>query len=131
MSLPSRLCAVALLAVSLGACNSGLGNIIGGTGGVMPETEVGPPPSMRGSIKGAPQRTAVAVDDDGNPVSTAPSRALSLPKNARGDVRSADAGPRRINRDEIEGAESGGRGGSGGMTPALTPGGGIGMGGKF
>ncbi|MCE4222773.1 hypothetical protein HCU64_03335 [Methylobacterium sp. C25] len=131
MSLPSRLCAVALLAVSLGACNSGLGNIIGGTGGVMPETEVGPPPSMRGSIKGAPQRTSVAVDDDGNPVSTAPTRALSLPKSAKGEVRSADAGPRRINRDEIEGADTGGRSSGSSMGPSMTPSGGIGMGGKF
>ncbi|GEP09210.1 hypothetical protein MGN01_10550 [Methylobacterium gnaphalii] len=122
---------MALLAVSLGGCNSGLGNIIGGTGGVMPETEVGPPPSLRDSIKGAPQRTSVAVDDDGNPISTAPGRPLSLPKNAKGDTRTADAGPRRIRRDEIEGADTGGRGGSNGMTPSLTPSGGIGMGGKF
>ncbi|GJD84111.1 hypothetical protein [Methylobacterium haplocladii] len=130
MSLPSRLCAVALLAAALGGCNA-IGGALGGGGGVMPESEVGPPPSMRGSIKTAPQRTA-AVDEDGNAIPAAPTRQLALPKTVKGDTRSADAGPRRINREDLEGADTGGRRGSGGsMGPAMTPGGGVGLGGKF
>ncbi|GJE57291.1 MULTISPECIES: hypothetical protein [Methylobacterium] len=130
MSLPSRLCAVALLAAALGGCNA-IGSALGGNSGVMPESEVGPPPSMRGSIKTARERTTTAVDDDGNPVSTAPTRQLALPKTVKGETRSADSGPRRINREDLEGADTNRRsGGGGGMTPAMT-GGGVGLGGKF
>jgi hypothetical protein len=131
MSHLSRLCATALLAAALGGCNGGLGNLLGNTGGVMPESEVGLPPSMRGSVKGAPERTTTSLDDDGRPVPTAPNRQLSLPKNAKGETRTADGGTRRIRRDEIEGNDANGRSSSGGMAPALTSNGGIGMGGKF
>lgn len=126
---PSRLCALALLAGTLG---SGLGacHLLGGGGGVMPESEVGLPPSMRGAVKNAPTRTA-AVDDDGRPVSSDPSRQLALPKNVKGETRNAEAGPRRINREDIEGADTGRGGRGGGMAPTLTPGGGVGMGGRF
>lgn len=132
MSLPSRVCAVALLAASLGGCNA-ISNVIGGGSGVMPESDVGLPPSMRGAVKGAdaPKRAAT-VDDDGEPLPSAPTRQLALPKTIKSDTRSADAGPRRIDREDIEGADTGSRrSSSGGMGPAMTPGGGVGMGGKF
>lgn len=123
MPVPSRLCAVALVAASLGGCQA-----FSGGGGVMPETDIGPPPSARGTVPGRPVRNA-QVDDDGAPLPSTPTRRLDLPKNVRGEARAADAGQRRIDRDEIEGAPSG-RSASGGLAPSVTPGG-VGLGGKF
>lgn len=118
-----RLGAAALLAASLGACQA-----FSGGGGVMPETEVGPPPSARGTVPGRTVRNA-QVDEDGTPLPSTPTRRLDLPKNVRGEARAADAGPRRISRDELEGSQSGGSA-SGGLAPSVTPGG-VGLGGKF
>lgn len=123
MSLPSKLGALTLLAVSLGGCQA-----LGGSAGVMPESDVGPPPSMRGSVPG--RQTSAAVDEDGQALPMTPTRQLALPKTIRGDTRSADAGERRINRDDIEGADAGRGGGSGGLGPTLNNGN-VGLGGKF
>lgn len=124
MSLPSRLGALALLAASLGGCQA-----LGGGAGVMPESEIGPPPSMRGSVNGR-QRSA-AVDDDGQPLPTAPTRQLALPKTIQGATRTADTGERRINREDIEGADTRrGGGGGGSLGPAMNNGN-VGLGGKF
>ncbi|MDR7038728.1 MULTISPECIES: hypothetical protein [Methylobacterium] len=123
-SLPSRACAVALVAAGLGGCQA-----LGGGGGVMPATDLGPPPSMRSSLPSRELRTA-NVDDEGAPLQTAPTRRLDLPKNGRTDTRAADAGQRRIRRDEIEGASEGGAT-SGGMAPAMSASGGVGLGGRF
>lgn len=120
--------AVLALAASLAGCQA-LGGALGGGGGVMPATEVGPPPSLRGGLPGREARNA-DVDADGRPLETAPTRRLDLPKDRRNEARAGNDGPRRIRRDEIEG-ESGTGSSSGGMTPALTPGGGVGLGGKF
>ncbi|WP_232629970.1 hypothetical protein [Methylobacterium sp. Leaf118] len=124
MTIPSRLCATALLLASLGGCQA-----LSGGGGVMPETEIGPPPSARGTVPGRPLRSS-QVDEDGAPLPSTPTRRLDLPKNVRGEVRTADEGPRRINREDLEGGQTG-RSGSGGVSPALTPGGGVGVGGRF
>lgn len=119
-----KLGAAALVAALLGGCQA-----FSGGAGVMPETEVGPPPSARGALPGRAVRTS-QVDDDGAPLPSTPTRRLDLPKNVRGDARAADAGPRRIDRDELEGAQSGGRSSSNGLAPSVTPGG-VGLGGKF
>ena len=121
---PSRLCAAALLAASLGGCQA-----LGGGGGVMPESELGPPPSMRGSLPNRATRSA-QVDDDGAPIATRPTRSLELPKNVRGETRTADTGPRRIRREEIDG-EPTAPSSSGGLAPQMGAGGSVGLGGKF
>ena len=128
MSPVSRAGALVLIALSAAGCQS-LGGALGGGGGVMPASDIGPPPSLRGSLPNRDTRSA-AVDPDGQPLQTTPTRQLALPKNVRGEVRSADAGPRKISRDEIEG-DTTSRSSGGGMAPALTPGGGVGLGGKF
>lgn len=135
MSIPSRICAVALLAASLGGCQGGGGNLLGnlmGGGGVMPDSEVGLPPSMRGTLPNSRQRTAANVDDDGNPLPANPTRQLALPKNAGGQARGADGGPRRLNREDLAGGNgvAGSGGGAGGLTPSMA-GSGVGVGGKF
>ncbi|WP_286159052.1 hypothetical protein [Methylobacterium sp. Leaf456] len=123
-NLCQRLTAAALLAASLGGCQA-----FSGGAGVMPETEIGPPPSARGTLPGRAARTS-QVDDDGAPLPSTPTRRLDLPKNVRGDARAADAGARRISRDELEGAGQGGRSSSGGLAPSVGSGG-VGVGGKF
>ncbi|WP_375463177.1 hypothetical protein [uncultured Methylobacterium sp.] len=126
---PASVIAAALcLATALAGCQA-LGGALGGGGGVMPATEVGPPPSLRGNLPGRAARTA-NVDADGQPLQTAPTRSLDLPKDKRNAARAGSDGSRRIGRDEIEG-ETASRSGSSGMTPALTPGGSVGLGGKF
>lgn len=123
MSLPSRLGALALLAVSFGGCQA-----LGGNAGVMPESEIGPPPSMRGTVAGR-QRSAV-VDEDGQALPVTPTRQLALPKNVQGTTRSADAGERRIDREDIEGADTRRGGGGGSVGPTMSNGN-VGLGGKF
>ncbi|WP_336487670.1 hypothetical protein [Methylobacterium nigriterrae] len=120
----SRAGALALLAASIGGCQA-----LGGGGGVMPASDVGPPPSLRSGLPAREVRTAT-VDPDGEPLQTAPTRRLDLPRNGRADARAADAGPRRIRRDEIEGTAEGGSS-SGGLAPSLSPSGGVGVGGRF
>lgn len=122
----SRVCAAALLAAGLGGCQ-----MLGGSSGVMPDSEIGPPPSERSNLPGRQFRPN-SVDADVGPAAASPSRQLALPGSARG-TRSADASERRISREEISGgnAVGGGGGSSGGVGPALTPGGGMGMGGRF
>lgn len=124
-ALPALLLTAALTAAALAGCQA-----LGGTAGVMPETDVGPPPSMRGTVPGREGRTA-SVDDEGRPLQTKPTRSLDVPKTAGAASRSGDSSDRRIRRDELEG--SGGPGGSNGgsMAPAFTPGGSVGLGGKF
>ncbi|GJD56408.1 hypothetical protein [Methylobacterium dankookense] len=128
---PRRAVLLAVCLAALGGCQSvggGLGQILGGGGGVMPAGDVGPPPSLRGSV---PTRTARAdVDPDAGPPATAPTRRLDLPKNVRGETRAEAPAERRIRREELEGSAGGGSS-SGGMAPALTPSGGMGVGGRF
>lgn len=121
---PSRFCAAALLAASLGGCQ-----VLGGGGGVMPDSDLGPPPSARGTLPGRPLQSA-QTDDNGTPLATRPTRSLELPKNIRGDTHTADTGPRRIRRDEIDGEPSS-QSSSGGLAPQMSPGGSVGLGGKF
>lgn len=122
---PALVLAVSLAAGALAGCQA-----LGGTTGVMPETEVGLPPSMRNAIPNRGARTA-SVDEEGRPLQTQPTRSLDIPRTAGASSRSADAGERRIRRDEIEGNDGRSGGGSGSMAPALTPGGSVGLGGKF
>ncbi|MDP4004235.1 hypothetical protein [Methylobacterium sp. NEAU K] len=103
---------------------------LGGGGGVMPASEVGLPPSLRGSLPNREPHNA-AVDADGQPLQTAPTRQLAIPKSAGGTTRSADAGERRIRREDIEGGNATSGGGSNTMGPMLSPGGSVGLGGKF
>ena len=124
--------ALTAAALSLGAALAGcqaLGGALGGGGGVMPAAEVGPPPSLRSALPGREARMA-NVDADGRPLATAPTRTLDLPRDKRNEARVANDGPRRIRRDEIDGEPTAG-GSSSSMAPALTPGGGVGLGGKF
>ncbi|MCJ2036287.1 hypothetical protein [Methylobacterium sp. J-068] len=123
MSLPSKACAVALVAAALGGCQA-----LGGGGGVMPETEVGLPPSMRGTAPG-PGRVARA-DADGAAPQTTPTRRLDLPKSAGGQTRAAANEERRIRREDLEG-DTTRRSSSGGIEPTMGQGGSVGLGGKF
>lgn len=125
MRIPSNACALALLAAALGGCQA-----LSGGGGVMPESEVGPPPSMRGAVPGAQRARAAEVDPDGVPLQTAPTRRLDLPKSAGAQTRSQAEAERRIRREDIEG-ETASRSSSGGITPQMGSGGSVGLGGKF
>ncbi len=125
MSLPSRACAVALVAAALAGCQA-----LGGGGGVMPETEVGPPPSMRGAVPGPQRSRSAEVDPDGAPLQTAPTRRLNLPNSAGGQTRAAANEERRIRREDIEG-ETTTRTSSGGLAPQMGQSGSVGLGGKF
>lgn len=118
---------LALAAVLIGAlagCQA-----LGGGGGVMPATEVGLPPSLRGALPNREPRNA-GVDADGQPLQTAPTKQIVIPKSAGAGTRTAEAGERRIRREEIEGSGDG-RSGGGAMGPMLSPGGTVGLGGKF
>ncbi len=115
----------ALLVVGLlGGCQA-----LSGSGGVMPVSEVGPPPSMRGAMPARVGRAA-EVDPDGVPLQTRPTRQIALPKSEAGAGGRTAAQERRINREEIEGTSEA-RSSSGGMAPQMSPGGGVGLGGKF
>ena len=116
--------ATVLLAAALGGCQALSG------GGVMPESDVGPPPSMRGSVPNAAGPRSARVDPDGNPLQTTPTRRLDLPRSAGGATRSASSEERRIRREDIEGNSEGRSGSSGGVAPSLGSGG-VGVGGKF
>ncbi len=122
--LPALVLAASLVAGALAGCQA-----LSGTSGVMPETDVGLPPSMRGALPGREAR-ASSVDEDGRPLQTNPTRQIAIPKTAGAASRSADTGDRRINRDELAGGGGSGGGGSS-MAPALTAGGNVGLGGKF
>ncbi len=122
---------LASLALALGGCQS-VSNFLSGSSGVLPDSDIGPPPSMRGEVKS--QTTGVPnVDEDGRPLPSTPTRQITLPKTVGGAARNNDVAARRINRDEIDGGNAvpGGRGGSGSMGPTMTQGGGVGVGGKF
>lgn len=124
--------ALASAALCLGAALAGcqaIGGALGGGGGVMPAAEVGPPPSLRSGLPGREARMT-NVDADGRPLATAPTRTLDLPKDRRNEARASNDGPRRIRRDEIDGEPTSGSSSSS-MAPALTPGGSVGLGGKF
>ena len=126
---PLALTAAALcLGGALAGCQA-LGGALGGGGGVMPAAEVGPPPSLRSGLPGREARMA-NVDADGRPLATAPTRTLDLPRDKRNEARAANDGPRRIRRDEIDG-EPTASSASSSMAPAMTPGGTVGLGGKF
>ncbi|MHB2211778.1 hypothetical protein [Methylobacterium sp. CM6257] len=121
--------------LALGAVLAGLMagcQALGGGGGVMPATEVGLPPSLRGSLPNREPRNA-AVDADGQPLQTTPTRQLAIPKSAGGSTRTADSGERRIRREDLDGGNAavGGGSSSGSMAPMLSPGGSVGLGGKF
>jgi hypothetical protein len=116
----------AALAALVGGCQA-----LGGGGGVMPATEVGLPPSLRGSLPNREARNT-AVDADGQPLQTKPTRQLDLPKSTGGATRTGDAGDRRIRREDIDGGNASTSSGSGNsMGPMLSPGGSVGLGGKF
>lgn len=123
--IPALVLAVALAAGGLAGCQA-----LGGTTGVMPETDVGLPPSMRNAIPNRSARTA-SVDDEGRPLQTQPTRSLDIPRTEGASARSSDAGERRIRREDLEGSDAQSGGGSSSMAPALTPGGSVGLGGKF
>ncbi len=121
--------------LALGAALAGLMagcQALGGGGGVMPASDVGLPPSMRGALPNREARNAPA-DADGQPPQTAPTRQLALPKTADGATRSADTGERRIRREDLDGGNGAvaGAGSSGSMGPMMAPGGSVGLGGKF
>lgn len=117
------------LAASLAGLVAGCQALGGGGGGVMPATDVGLPPSLRGTIPGREARNG-NVDADGQPIQTAPTKPIVLPKTAGAANRTADAGERRIRREDLEGS-SDGRGSAGSVGPMLSPGGSVGLGGKF
>lgn len=127
-SIPKASRAVMLTALGaglLGGCQA-----LGGGGGVMPVSEVGPPPSMRSAVPNRTGRSA-EVDPDGVPLQTQPTRRLDLPKSAAGAPGRTAAQERRINREDLEGGSEGRSGAGGGMAPQISAGGGVGLGGKF
>jgi hypothetical protein len=103
---------------------------LGGGGGVMPASDVGLPPSLRGSLPNREPRNA-AVDPEGQPLQTTPTKQLAIPRSAGGATQSAGAGERRIRREDIEGGNASSGSGSNSMGPMLSPGGSVGLGGKF
>ncbi|MBX9932241.1 MAG: hypothetical protein K2Y56_11995 [Methylobacterium sp.] len=117
-----------LLAALTGGLAGGCQALNGG-GGVMPVSEVGPPPSMRTAM---PDRAgkAAEVDPDGVPLQTRPTRQIALPKTVAGASDRTAAQERRIRRDEIDSPEEA-RTSSGGLAPQLGASGGMGLGGKF
>lgn len=117
------------LAVATAGALAGCQALGGGGGGVMPTGDIGPPPSLRDSVPSKGGRNA-SVDVDGQPPQTAPTRQLALPKSAGASTRTADTGERRIRREELESGGDG-RSASGSMAPMLSPGGSVGLGGKF
>jgi hypothetical protein len=125
MSLPSQACAVALVAALLGGCQA-----LGGGAGVMPASDVGPPPSMRSAVPGPQRGRAASIDPDDPTPQTAPTRRLNLPSSAGGQTRAAASEERRIRREDIEG-ETTSRSSSGGLGPQMGQGGSVGVGGKF
>ena len=125
MSLPSKACAVALVAAALAGCQA-----LGGGGGVMPETEVGPPPSMRGTVPGPQRGRAAQIDPDDAAPQTSPTRRLNIPNASGAQTRSAANEERRVRREDLEGSSEGRSSSGGGMTPSLGSGG-VGVGGKF
>lgn len=122
-----RLRSAVLLAAALaalGGCQA-----LGGGGGVMPAGDVGPPPSLRGSVPGRVARAD--SDPDAPPAATAPTRRLDLPNTARGEARAQATAERRIRREDIEGEDTTSRSAAGGMAPSMTTGGNVGLGGRF
>ncbi|WP_298952420.1 hypothetical protein [uncultured Methylobacterium sp.] len=127
MPVLNRACLVAVLAAVAGGCVNPLGQ----TGGVLPASDVGPPPSMRADLR-APSRTATPSQVDPDRVMpTAPSRRLDVPANPRAQADAGQSGPRRIRRDELEGAEEGRSGSGGSLSPTMGSGGSVGLGGRF
>jgi hypothetical protein len=130
---PSRCSALRGLALgaALAALTAGC-QALGGGGGVMPASDVGLPPSMRDALPNRQARNA-AVDADGQPLQTAPTRQLAIPRTAGAATRSADAGERRIRREDLDGGNGavGAGTGSGSVGPTMAPGGSVGLGGKF
>ena len=130
---PSRCSALRGLALgaALAALMAGC-QALGGGGGVMPASDVGLPPSMRDALPNRQARNA-AVDADGQPLQTAPTRQIAIPKTAGSLTRSADAGDRRIRREDLDGGNGavGSGTGSGSVGPTMAPGGSVGLGGKF
>ena len=119
--------------LALGAALDGLVagcQSLGGGGGVMPASDVGLPPSLRGSLPNREPRNA-AVDPDGQPLQTTPTKQLAIPRSAGGATQSASAAERRIRREDIEGGNASSGSGSSSMGPMLSPGGSVGLGGKF
>jgi hypothetical protein len=114
----------ATLAGAMAGCQA-----LGGGGGVMPATEVGLPPSLRGALPNREPRNA-AVDPEGQPLQTQPTRQLAIPRTAGTTTRSADYGERRIRREDIDGGNAS-SGSAGSMGPMMSPGGSVGLGGKF
>lgn len=117
------------LAASLAGLVAGC-QALGGGGGVLPATDVGLPPSLRGTVPGREARNG-NVDADGQPIQTAPTKPIVLPKTAGSGSRTADASERRVRREDLEGGGGDGRGGAGSVGPTLSPGGSVGLGGKF
>lgn len=119
------------LGAALAALTAGC-QALGGGGGVMPASDVGLPPSLRGALPNREARNA-AVDADGQPLQTAPTRQIAIPKTAGAATRSADAGERRIRREDLDGGNGavGGSSSGGSMGPMMAPGGSVGLGGKF
>ena len=125
MPLFRKTSATVLLAAVLGGCQA-----LGGGGGVMPATDVGPPPSMRSSVPNAAGARSARVDPDDAPLQTTPTRRLDLPRSAGGAARTTASEERRIRREDLEGSADSRSSSGGGMTPSLGTGG-VGVGGKF
>ncbi|MCJ2082741.1 hypothetical protein [Methylobacterium sp. J-090] len=125
MPLFRKASATVLLAAALGGCQA-----LGGGGGVMPASDVGPPPSMRGSVPNAAGPRSARVDPDDAPLQTTPTRRLDLPRSAGGAARTTASEERRIRREDLEGTAESRSSSGGGMTPSLGSGG-VGVGGKF
>ncbi|GJE02082.1 hypothetical protein [Methylobacterium isbiliense] len=105
-------------------------NPLGQTGGVLPASDVGPPPSARADLR-APARSATPSQVDPERVMpTQPTRRLDVPTTTRGSGTASAETTRRIRREDLEDAGQGKASGSGGLTPRMTPGG-VGLGGSF
>ncbi|MEH3145924.1 MAG: hypothetical protein PGN34_11380 [Methylobacterium frigidaeris] len=125
MPVLNRACLVAVMAAVAGGCVNPLGQ----TGGVLPASDVGPPPSMRGDLRASSRSATPSQVDPDRVMPTEPSRRLDVPAS-RAQASAASA-PRRIRRDEIEGTSDESRSGGGGMTPTMGSGGSVGLGGRF
>ncbi|GJD53622.1 hypothetical protein OPKNFCMD_6399 [Methylobacterium crusticola] len=127
MSVLYRTCLVAVATALVGGCVNPLGQ----TGGVLPASDVGPPPSLRSDVR-TPGRSATPSQVDPERVMPSePTRRLNVPTTARAGDGSPAAGTRRIRREDLEGATEGGSASGGSLSPTMGSGGSVGVGGRF
>ncbi|WP_407519215.1 hypothetical protein [Methylobacterium oryzisoli] len=107
-----------------------ISNPLGQTGGVLPASDVGPPPSARADLRAPARGVTPSQADPDRVMPTQPTRRLDVPTTARGSGTAGAETTRRIRREELEDAGPSRSTSRGGLAPTMT-GGGVGVGGSF